>query len=52
MNLKIKHYIVAYGISGDKVLLRDVGSSKDRRQYVYIKDLPTGIKNAWICYKE
>lgn len=46
------HFIVCYGIKDGKILLRDVGSKADRRQWAYIRSLPEGLKNAYICYKE
>lgn len=42
------HYIVAYGIREDRVLLRDVGSSKASRQSAPLASLTKGLKNAYI----
>jgi len=41
------HYIVAYGIQGDRLLLRDVGSSKASRQYCTASRVGSGLKGAW-----
>lgn len=41
------HYIVAYGIQGDRLLLRDVGSSKASRQYCTASKVGSGLKGAW-----
>lgn len=42
------HYIVAYGIKGDTVLLRDVGSSAAARQKAPLSKIAKGLKNAFI----
>lgn len=42
------HYIVAYGIRGDTVLLRDVGSSSASRQKVPAASITKGLKGAYI----
>ena len=42
------HYIVAYGIKGDTVLLRDVGASAAARQKAPLAKITTGLKNAFI----
>lgn len=46
------HYIVAYGIQNDVVLLRDVGSSKASRQSAPLLKITTGLKNAYIMNKK
>ena len=45
------HYLVAYSIQGDKLLLRDVGSSKASRQSVPLAKVKTGLKGAYIITK-
>lgn len=45
------HYIVAYGIQGRTLLLRDVGSSASKRQSCPIDKCATGLKNAYILSK-
>lgn len=45
------HYLVAYGIQGDRLLLRDVGSSKASRQHVPLAKVKTGLKGAYIITK-
>ena len=45
------HYIVAYGIKGDYVLLRDVGSSTANRQKALASKISNGLKNAYIMEK-
>lgn len=42
------HYIVAYGIQGSTLLLRDVGSSKSSRQKCPLATVTTGLKGAYI----
>lgn len=42
------HYIVAYGIRGDTVLLRDVGSSAASRQKAPLSGITQGLKAAYI----
>lgn len=46
------HYIVAYGINDEYLLLRDVGSSASSRQKVKRSTLPTGIKAGYIMIKD
>ena len=46
------HYIVAYGIQGDKLLLRDVGSTAARRQYASLSKCAAGLKGAYIITKD
>lgn len=45
------HYVCAYGIQGDKVLLRDVGSSAVSRQTAPLNKITTGLKYAYIMSK-
>lgn len=45
------HYVCAYGIQGDRLLLRDVGSSAARRQYCSLAKVKTGLKGAYIITK-
>lgn len=45
------HYIVAYAIKGDTVLLRDVGTSAASRQKIALSKITTGLKNAYIMEK-
>lgn len=45
------HYIVAYGIEGDTVLLRDVGSSLASRQKAPLGSITKGLKSAYIITK-
>lgn len=42
------HYVVAYGIKGDTVLLRDVGSSAAYRQQAVLSKITNGLKYAYI----
>ena len=42
------HYIVAYGIEGANVLLRDVGSGKASRQKAALNKITSGLKYAYI----
>ena len=46
------HYVVAYGIRDDYVLLRDVGSSQSSRQKAKLSTITTGLKGAYIMRKE
>lgn len=42
------HYVVAWGIKGDTVLIRDVGSSAASRQKASLSKITTGLKYAYI----
>lgn len=45
------HYIVAYGISGENVLLRDCGSSAASRQTAPLAKITKGLKHGYIITK-
>lgn len=45
------HYIVAYGVKGNTVLLRDVGSSLESHQKAPADKITTGLKAAYIISK-